>query len=121
MLFTCDTECGGFSAGRDHYVARGQDIASGVAFQSQRCGPFETHATVKGRDPRLGITLFPILRNRIGKCAFESHERRPIDSGVALRRAFALHSLGPVHQLRRADEYFFRIAAAQCTGTPKGS
>src|SRR5260370_16896426 len=74
---------------------------------------------MKRHDPRLGKTLFSVLRNWISEGALEAHQVRPIQTKAVLADAFSVHTPCPINYLCCTDEHFLGVAATNSTGPPK--
>ena len=110
MLFARYVQACGLCSGCNDDVRGRENI---IAYGNGRTVE-EPRARVVRRNTRFAKALLAICRNRICKRSLESHELAPIDV-YATANSMRRHALGPVNELRRADQDLFRVAAAQCT------
>src|SRR5260370_12085598 len=71
---------------------------------------------MKRHDPRLGKTLFSVLRNWISEGALEAYQVRPIQTKAVLADAFSIHTPCPINYLCCTDEHFLGVAPTKSTG-----
>ena len=98
------------------------DCTSGLqcrATHRKRCGSDETCDVLKRFDTGAVERIFPLLGNRVGKCALESHQIRPVDRQTVRTDAFARERVAGVERRGGGDEYLFRITTAQCARAAK--
>ena len=99
---------------RDHDV-RGRELSPGDRDPIIRD---ESRLAVQRLDSRLLESRLSIRGHGIREAPLESHQRRPVDRGVA-RHPVTAHTSVPRHDFRCAHEHLFRIAAAIAAGAAK--
>src|SRR5438067_743130 len=115
VLLAIDAQCRWARAGSDMNKAARQYVIA----HAHLCLIDKPRPSVKVRDAGLLVSFLSVFRNRIGERSFEAHQRRPVYSRVRGGDTLSLHPSAPVDHICRADQYLFRIAAAQCAGSAK--
>src|SRR2546425_1279156 len=108
VLLAGNAEVSRLGSGGDHEVPRLEHLA----IYRQPLGAHEPRGPMKGRDPSFLERLLPIGRHGISEGPFEPYQFGPGDMRVAPHSP-TLHSTVPVRKLRRADEHFLWVTAAQ--------
>src|SRR5260370_946882 len=115
MLLTLNIQFARLSSGGDCNMAPFEHIL----IHLYACGSDKPCPAMKRHDPRLGKTLFSVLRNWISEGALEAHQVRPIQTQAVLADAFSVHTPCPINYLCCTDEHFLGVAATKSTGPAK--
>jgi hypothetical protein len=82
-----------------------------------RIRPGEPGGAMAGGNTCLFQTALPGFREGVGESALEAHQFRPVDSGVTVGDAFAIHAARAVYDIGCADKHFLRITPAQAASS----